>query len=344
MAMGNWSLLHETSIYQYMMERMKEKRLKLLQVSYNGKFKSKKVNVLELDEITNTKFPDIDGIKIKDDKKGKRVAEVKFLTSQFDYHRQKRKNNKKDYTYFVQHKGCIIVCKHDCIPHDLDIDEIDIYQLETQDYITFIKENFDRLLYQQIRNHHQLNTWFFYTGRNSNYFKTYDKDLLRIPSAKESHIWGSKKYISPNELTVDDKVIFIKTGGCGQKELQRDYLGMINQWIIHSLVICKVVTPIMSRVEYCRKNNIQETEYLWASEAKNKKIEYNFIFEFEPIYSIDNIDCPINLIRDKIPSFIDNVLKEIFLRSSSKSVSQEDYVTFLELITNFDNKKYSKRV
>lgn len=339
MAMGNWSLLHETSIYQYMMERMKEKRLKLLQISYDGKFKSKKVNVLELDEITNTKFPDIDGIRIKDDKKGKRVAEVKFLTSQFDYHRQKRKDDKKDYSYFVQHKGCIIVCRHDCIPPDLNIDEVDIYQLETEDYITFIKENFDRLLYQQIRNHHQINTWFFYTGRNSNYFKSYEKGGIKIMAARESNIWGSKNYISPSELTIDDKVIFIKTGGCGQKELQKDYHSMIDRWKIDSLVICKVVTPIMSRIEYCRKNNLKETDYLWASEAEKEKIEYNFVFKFEQLFVLDSLDCPITLIRNRIPSFIDNILKELFLRQGGKKVNQEDYINFLELISNFDHKK-----
>lgn len=334
MARGEWSFIHESVIYQYLIERANSKNLRLRQVCYNGKFIDKKVDVLSVDDITNTRFPDVDGITIKSDKKGKRPAEVKFLTSQFSYHTDKK--YEKEYRKFIDNNGFILVYKHDVLSEKLNIDEVDIYELIQQDFINFVKENFERLFYQQVKEKKDMNIWLSYCGRDSNFKNGYENGSIKIKPAMESNIWCPTKNITPNEMTVGDKVIFIKTKGIDQKELQKDYERMINKWYIDDLYICEVKSPIMSREEYCRRNNIDSNKFLWASEAKNNKIKYKYVFKFDIKKAYEDLDMSIEDLRDSMPNLVNNKIKEVFLRLKDKDIDINDYIELIEYISEYN--------
>lgn len=341
MARGEWSFIHETVIYQYLMERFSVNNLKLMQICYDGKFKEKEVKVSYLEEITNTRFPDVDEIIIKSDKKGKRPAEVKFLTSQFDYH--KNKKYKKDYNDFFNSNGFILVYKHDIIPSGLDIDKTDIYQLVQSDFINFVKENFERLFYQQVKEKKDRNAWLIYCGRESNFRREYNDGVYNIKAAIKSNIWCPTKNISPNEMTVGDKIIFIKTKGIGQKELQAQYEVRLDEWYIDEIHICEVQSPIMSREEYCRRNNMDSNQFLWWSEAKNNKKKYKYIFKFNIKSSYENLDMPIKKLREIMPEFVDFKIKEVFLRGYDKNININDYIDFLEYVSQYNYNKLMEK-
>ncbi len=332
MARGEWSFIHESVIYQYLIERANTKNLKLKQVWYNGKFIDKKVEVVNVDDITNTRFPDVDSISIKSDKKGNRPAEVKFLTSQFNYHNDKK--YKKEYSKFIKDNGFILVYKHDIIPSKLNIDEVDIYELIQEDFVNFVKENFERLFYQQVKEKKDRNVWISYCGRDSNFKNGYEKGNMKIKPAIESNIWCPTKNISPNEMTVGDKVLFIKTKGIGQKELQRDYKERVTDWYLDEVHICEVRTPIMSREEYCRRRNIQSDKFLWASEAKQNKTNYNFVFEFFIERSYEDLNISLQELREVMPDIVDLKIKEVFLRSRDKQINIDEYIKLLEYISD----------
>lgn len=297
----------------------------------------KKVDVSNMNDITNTRFPDVDGITIKSDKKGKRPAEVKFLTSQFNYHNNKK--YKKEYSEFIKNNGFILVYKHDIIPSKLNIDEIDIYELIQEDFINFVKENFERLFYQQVKEKKDRNVWISYCGRESNFKKGYKKDGINIKPAIESNIWCPTKNISPNEMTVGDKVIFIKTKGVNGQSLQEDYDNRICEWYLDEVYICEVKSPIMSRVEYCRRHNIPSDKFLWASEAKANKISYNYIFEFFIERSYIDLDMSLGELRENIPNIVDFKIKEVFLRSKDKKIDINEYVELIEYISDYNYNK-----
>lgn len=335
MARGEWSFIHESVIYQYLMERFKSNNLKLLQICYNGKFKEKEVKVVDLEEITDTKFPDVDCITIKSDKKGKRPAEVKFLTSQFKYHTQKKYSY--EYDMFVINNGFILVYKHDIIPDRLDVDKIDIYQLNQSDFINFVKENFERLFYQQVKEKKDRNVWISYCGRNSNFNKEYVKEGYNIKSAKESKIWCPTCDISPNEMTVGDKIIFIKTSGVKQQHIQNQYESNISEWYLEDMYVCEVRTPIMSREEYCRRNKIDSKSFLWASEVKdNNKDKYRYVFKFDIKTSYENLHISLESLRQKMQGLVDNKIRYLFTTKGDKSISLDDYIEFIEYISQYN--------
>ncbi len=338
MARGEWSFIHESVIYQYLMERFKSNNLKLLQICYNGKFKEKEVKVVNLEDITDTKFPDVDCITIKSDKKGKRPAEVKFLTSQFKYHTEKKYKDK--YNKFLEKNGFVLVYKHDIIPDKLDIDKIDIYQLNQTDFINFVKENFERLFYQQVKEKKDRNIWISYCGRESNFNKEYIKGGYNIKSARESKIWCPTTDISPNEMTVGDKIIFIKTSGVKQQYIQNQYENSISEWYLEDMYICEARTPIMSREEYCRRNKIDSKSFLWASEIKdNDKEKYRYVFKFDIKTSYENLHIPLELLRLQMPDLVDNKIKNLFIAQRDKNIGLDDYIELIEYISDYNYKR-----
>lgn len=337
MARGEWSFIHESVIYQYLIERSSAKNLKLKQICYDGKFVDKKVDILNVDDITNTRFPDVDSISIKSDKKGKRPAEVKFLTSQFNYHSDSK--YKKEYSKFIKDNGFILVYKHDIIPCKLNIGEVDIYELIQEDFVNFVKENFERLFYQQVKEKKDRNVWISYCGRGSNFKNGYKSINMNIKPAIESNIWCPTKNISPNEMTVGDKVIFIKTKGIKSQDLQDDYNNRISEWYLDDVHICEVKSPIMSREEYCRRHNIPRDKFLWASEAKKNKIDYNFVFEFVIERSYEDLEMSLQDLRKVMPKVVDFKIKEVFLRLRDKMIDINEYIELLEYISDFNYQK-----
>lgn len=337
MARGEWSFIHESVIYQYLIERANTKNLKLKQVWYNGKFINKKVEVVNVDDITNTRFPDVDSISIKSDKKGNRPAEVKFLTSQFNYHSDKK--YKKEYSKFIKDNGFILVYKHDIIPSKLNIDEVDIYELIQEDFVNFIKENFERLFYQQVKEKKDRNVWISYCGRDSNFKNGYEKGDMKIKPAIESNIWCPTKNISPNEMTVGDKVLFIKTKGINSQNLQKYYESKINLWYLDEIHVCEVRTPIMSREEYCRRYNIPSDKFLWGSEAKKNEINYNLVFEFRINRSYEELNISIKDLREVMPNIVDLKMKKLFTTQLDQQIDINEYIELLEYISDSNYRK-----
>jgi hypothetical protein len=142
MPAGQWAFLHEAVIYEYLMHRFDENQLQMQQIFRDGKIEMKErwVTVQELEPIRNTFFPDIKHLIIKSDLKGARPAEVKFITSLFNYHRSK--DDVEKYEEFSKQNGCIIVLKHDYVPVGLlDTYNIDIFQLNEIDFITQFRKN-----------------------------------------------------------------------------------------------------------------------------------------------------------------------------------------------------------
>ena len=142
---GNWSFLHEWVIYEYLMSRFAEKtlRLKCVYKSSNKIRKDQWVKVSYLETIRGTSFPDVKKIHFVGEK-DLRPAEVKFTTSLFNYH--KSKVHISEFDEFQGSKGCIIVVRHDYLPAGLEqFKNIDIFELDINDFISFSRENFDRL-------------------------------------------------------------------------------------------------------------------------------------------------------------------------------------------------------
>lgn len=95
----------------------------------------------------------------------------------------------------------------------------------------------------------------------------------------------------------------------------------------------------MSREEYCRRNNILSDKFLWASEAKKNKINYNCIFEFFIERSYEDLDIPIQGLRKTMPNIVDFKIKEVFLRSRDKQININEYIDLLEYISDYNYKK-----
>jgi hypothetical protein len=160
MARGNWSFLHEWVIYDYLMARFDQKTLRLKQVIEKGKLlgRTRWIKVIKLTPITNTAFPDIKEIKLKGFTKF-RPAEVKFTTSLFDYH--KKSVHRVKFKEFVKSNGFILVASHDYLPKNLlkVYKDLDVFEIDIDDFVTFCRENFSRLLNRQIKQHTDTKVW-----------------------------------------------------------------------------------------------------------------------------------------------------------------------------------------
>ena len=171
MARGNWSFLHEWVIYDYLMVRFDQGTLRIKHVISKGKFigRTKWVKIKELPPITSTSFPDINRIKLKGSN-ALRCAEVKFVTSAFTYHKSKKPKEIEQFKCFVESNGFILVASHDYLPKGLleNFSTIDVYEIEIDDFITFSRENFGRLLNRQIKQHNDTKVWIMYQGPNFN--------------------------------------------------------------------------------------------------------------------------------------------------------------------------------
>lgn len=346
MATGNWALLHEYAIYQYMMQRFQESRLKLHPVILNGEFYTRTkyyFEVTQLDTITDTKFPDIKGICIKNINNSKKIpAEIKYRSSLFDYHTSKKYKDK--YNEFKKEEGCLIVYKHDILPPRLFLDyKINIFELNQKDFVIFIKENFDRLFFEQVQDQTHSNIWMFYQGRETNFNKGYDD----IPPARELGLWCPKKIISPFQLSIGDKALFIKTGGIGQKELGIFY----NQqkkihplWYLDEIYIAKIVSPILTREEFCLKNKkYNYNDPIWGEEKRLNRIKYNYVFQFKEEKVFSNLGISLSDLNLKNSNFV-NKLFNLFIRQREIKILKDEYVLVIENILEYQNKNFIKNI
>jgi hypothetical protein len=332
MPQGHWSFLHEWVIYDYLLARSEEKTLRLKQIFSEGRLlgKAKWRKVESMWPITGTTFPDIQGIKIKGDLSF-RPAEVKFTTSLFNYHNEAKYSDK--FTQFINQRGFILVASHDYLPTKNLIElypNIEVFEIEIDDFITFCRENFSRLLNRQIKAHSISRVWLMYQGPNFN------EGIERINAARDSLIWCPTENLTGFDLAPGDRLLFYKTSGLDRIKLQNKFLneGMIDdRWILREIYVAEVTSKIFSRYEYHQYKKHPTSKQLW----KNDPLEgihwrWNRVFEFKKIKSI-SVDKQMNQIylQPQGQRFVSKAW-EAFCFGKSREISLKDYRDLLETL------------
>ena len=252
---GNWPFIHEWTIYEYLMYKTVEKTLRLKTIYRNGQISRKDAwkKVLQLEPIEGTDFPDIKGIKLEKDAKI-RPAEIKFTTSLFNYHNDKKYADK--FNKFIKDNGILIVLSHDYLPKHFEKINMEIYEIDRYDFTTFCRENFDRLLNRQIKLHTENKVWVMYQGPN------FDLEDQYVKSARKSRIWCPTDNLTSFDLAIGDRLLFIKTIGGSTQEVQNNFDKIKEKWTLTELIITEVSSKIKNRLEYCQLNNIPFTKKL----------------------------------------------------------------------------------
>lgn len=334
MARGNWSFIHEWTIYDYLMARYDEGNLRLKNVIHNGQLlgRSKWTRVDRLDPITSTGFPDIESIKLKGNKTS-RPAEVKFSSSNFKYHSSPKAVS--NYQKFKSDHGFILVLHHDHLPSGLvdDYPDIDVYEVDQSDFISFCRENFVRLLNRQIKLHTESKIWIMYQGPNFNHGDKYTKP------ARNSKIWCPTENLTGYDLAIGDRVLFIKTIGGSRIDVQNKYLKenvIYEKWNLTEIYIAEVASKIFSRSEYQQysKKSIEQKLWLNDDQKENGTWRWNRVFRFKEISSIEP-ELAMRLLFNNIRSreFVVKAL-EAFCYGKSRELSLKDYQNVLEVIAS----------
>ena len=341
MPAGQWSFLQEFVIYEYLMHRKLENNLRLKQIVQGSKrvLKEKFLNVSYLEDVKNGYFPDIDLIELKGDKMGKRPAEVKFITSAFEYHKSKK--HELQFQDFVSNNGCIIVLSHDYIPPSLINNyTIDVYEIDMIDFVSFTKENFMRLLNRQIKVHGYQKTWLMIQSKNFN------EGTLEVRPARESGIWCPVDSLSGLELGIGDRIIFVKTKGASKQNVNK-YWSRSNQvfekWTLDELWIGEVTSQIVSREEYYMIKRIPPKTPLWYDETiegksdsrvtsrKNTLERWKRVFEFKHKRTFDHLDIRMSELHIVLPDFV-RCTMDIFIGQGSREITSELYTSLMEFL------------
>lgn len=327
MPRGNWSFLHEWVIYDYLMVRFAERTLRL-----NRRVKSNVLlrkegwaKVTHLRPIQDSTFPDIKEVAFSNSTIS-RPAEVKFTTSLFDYHRSLRHAN--EYQSFVANNGFILVLSHDYLPTGLT-NPTDVYEVELADFVSFCRENFSRLLNRQIRAHAETKVWVMYQGPNFN------EASVNAQAGRESYIWCPTENLTGFDLSVGDRILFVKTSGASTQTAQKQYLGNqpYTNWRLTELWIGQVSSAIYSRAEYCHIKGIPVSQQLWKNDPiKNSQWRWNRVFEFSPLRCIQKQIDMQNLGANPLTKgFVDAVV-QAFCFGKSREISMSEYLALLEQI------------
>lgn len=332
MSKGHWSFLHEWAIYDYLLARGEEKTLRLKKIIERGKLlgKSKWIKVESILPIIGTSFPDIKGIKLKDSNKY-RPAEVKFTTSLFKYHLQIK--HREIFSNFKDNNGIIIVASHDYLPVDGLLNtypNIEVFEIEMEDFITFCRENFSRLLNRQIKVHNTTKVWLLYQGPN---FNEHSKSTL---PARESKIWCPTENLTGFDLAVGDRILFFKTKGLDRIKLQNKLLkeNQIDiRWILKEIYVAEVISKIFSRPEYCNYAKIPIKSQLWKNDPKiNGNWRWNRVFRFKKIRIIPTDITMKALYEEKQSRPFALKAWEAFCFSKSREITLRDYRDLLEIL------------
>lgn len=341
------AFLQEYIIYEYLVFRFNENHLRLNHIVNNGNLEMKDhwVKVVHL-IYTNTRFPDIDLITISNDSKGERVAEVKFITSTFNYHKDEKYTSR--YEKFVNNHGCIIVLKHDYLPEGItDSCPIDVYELDNMDFISFVKENFIRLLNRQIHFHEYAKVWFMIQSKNFNV-----SDGV-VPAARNSGRWCPSDNLTGFDLTVGDKVVFVKVSGTSKQNVNKTwslYKEISEKWTLDELYIAEVKVPIKSRQEYCMLKNITPPTPLWYDETitgkedkrvtkrDTQKIRWKRVFEFKVIACLSSLNINLKELNKLFPEFV-QAIREIYVMPVSRELHTDLYTSVTEYLSMHENKE-----
>jgi hypothetical protein len=324
MGLGNWSFIQEWTIYEYLINKYHEKTLRLRCIFKDKKLikNEKWIKVKNLEPILGTDFPDIKGIKLEKDKVN-RPAEIKFTTSLFNYHRDKK--YLKQFNQFKSSNGFLIVLGHDHFPKGFEInDNIDIYEIDKIDFVVFCKENFDRLLNNQLKQHTETKVWIMYEGPNFNLSNK------KIKSARQSNIWCPTENLNGFDLTSGDRVLFIKIGGASRQDVQNNFDKVKDKWYLREMVIAEITSKIRSRYEYCQLKKIDFSEQLWVNDPKNNKLwRWNRVFEFKIIKTFNN-NMLFSKFENKKTKILCETIREVFCFQYSREIALDEYRNFLE--------------
>ncbi|MBT2702253.1 hypothetical protein J7E34_03085 [Chryseobacterium sp. ISL-80] len=328
------AFIHERIIYEYMMFRFSKNNLTMRHVIRHGKLlhNPSVVSVSYL-EIIDTTFPDVERIVLKGDKnKEGRPGEIKFLTSEFKYHR----DDIDRFHNFMEKLGCIIVLRNDNLPLGLieKYPDIDVYELDKLDFEQYVKENFDRLFHKQLlsRDGKPFNIWIM--SQAPNFYKGYKK--MNIQPASESGLWCPKDTsLTKYDIATGDKILFLKFGKEFRlSQLVQDYWkshkSIYPDWFITELYIGEVTTPLMDRSDFCNIKGIPIHTPLWKNESDGNK-QWSKIFEFR---KINNWKCNINLreMYSELPDIVHPILYYVFTQQVSVNVKEVDYIKILEYV------------
>lgn len=336
MPVGEWSFIHEWMIYEYMLYKFNEDTLRLKWVVCGSKLnlKSEYVKVKELSNITNTSFPDIEGI-ILENSSFKRVAEVKFITSKFDYHKAKYETA---YEQFLSNNGCIIVLAHDEMPKGLT-DKMDVFEIDQEDFISFIRHNLVKLLNRQMHKSAYNKIWIMYQGPNFN------KGNYEAGPACLSGKWCPTENLNGFELGIDDIVLFIKTEGSSSQDLIKKY----DAWKITDVFIGKITLRITSRAHYCQLRKINEESLLWYSETEQGKRDsklrkrknsdgwrWKRVFEFKKVNEYKNLGLKFIDMPNELGVFKD-ICEEVYKQQVSRELSVDQYIKLFQYISKIQS-------
>jgi hypothetical protein len=332
MAKGHWSFLHEWVIYDYLIARSEEGTLRLKKVVSSGRYMAKPiwVKVSSVKPIVGTAFPDIQAIAFQKQKDIFRPAEVKFTTALFNYHNEEKYAIK--FNEFVERNGFVIVASHDYLPKGLTdrFKAVDVCEIEIEDFITFCRENFARLLNRQIKSHTSTRVWLMYQGPNFN------EGTNRIRPGRESRIWCPTENLNGFDLTIGDRVLFCKTNGLGRMELQKKYLqeGKIDiRWMLSEIVVTEVKSKIFGRKEYLDFKKLPYDTELWKNDPVEKeRYRWNRVFEFSIVKVIQNKHSMERLYSiSGSKSFAERCF-ETFCYGKSRELSLKSYRDLLEVL------------
>jgi hypothetical protein len=335
------AFLQERVIYEYMIYRHTYGQLKVKKIYENGKKLNKPTEqTVSALSIKNGYFPDIDNFMLKKDKfyAFERPAEVKFLTSEFKYHTDN--NYTEKFQEFLMANGCIVVLRHDITPIGLvEKYKLDIFELFLDDFIIFTKENFDRLLHNQIlgREGSHLNIWLMGQTRENFYGNPKKYKGKTIEPANKSNIWCPKNFMTPYEIDKKDIVIFVRFSGPPRtQQVVREYYDKYNkihpEWVIKELWIGEVTENILSRKEYCEKNNLELSQPLWISETKTERKNYKLwpqVFEFKKDVVINKKIFLTDLYAD-LGEEIFKIFFNLFIQQNPTIISMNLYTNFLK--------------
>lgn len=334
MPSGEWSFIHEWTLYEYMINRYNEGNLRLKWVVNQGKLnlKPQYVYIKYLLNISNTDFPDVKKIRFNGENYD-RVAEVKFLTSKFKYHISNNKLGKYTYKDFLNDKGCIIVLGHDELPKKLE-EKIDVFEIEQEDFLSYIRENMVRLINRQMHKSAYNKIWIMYQGPN------FIKGTNEVLPAKESGRWCPSNNLNGFDLGVGDTVLFIKTNGARRQELNEKY----SLWKIESVYEAKVSLSITSREHYYQIKNMTNNSLLWYDETEEGKrdpkirkrkfregFRWNRVFEFRLNNEYNNLDILISEMPNELKNFKE-ICKDVYGSGNAREITMEEYLQLFQYI------------
>ena len=325
MARGVWSFLHEWAIYEYLMTRFEERTLRFKAVRRSGKYvgREKWIKVTGLQPIKDSRFPDVKSITLAGETSS-RCAEVKFTTSEFNYHKDSPEVFREK---FVLCQGFVLVLAHDYLPSGLDKYETDVFELDRNDFETWCRANFTRLFNRQIGSRAEPKIWIMYQGPNFN------NGTSAVKPARESHRWCPTENLTGFDLAPGDRVLFVSTSGSSTQLAQRAYLaGNVQEgWFLEEIYVAEVKSKIYSRQEYCEIHRIPYETPLWKSDPKPvDEWRWGRVFEFRLLTCVNKKTSMKALREEYSLSDLVDAITQAFCFGKSRQIDNGLYTRTLE--------------